>query len=148
VIVEGVAILEAKRRLGTLPLGADARYLLGIVRDVGDEREGFAVAEALLRARLEVRDRMLVPLVHERDTARASEAEPRARVLRFVVLALADERRIDRLFWLLAVVDEINAQAKSDPMLLIAAAARRVHCTHRVTYRERQDVARDVVPLS
>ena len=60
-------------------------------------------------------------------------------------LALATERRIDRLFWLLAVADEINTHAKSDPSPLVATAARRVHTTHRVNSRERQDAVRVVV---
>jgi hypothetical protein len=95
---------------------------------------------------------MLAPLVHERDAACADVPDVRDRVLRCVDLALAAERRVDRLFWLLAVADEINSHAKSDPTPLVAAAARRVHTTHRVTYRERQDAVRvvvaHVVPLS
>jgi hypothetical protein len=152
VIVDSIAIFEAKGRVGTLPSGADARYLLGIVRNLGDEREGLAIAEELLRARLDARDRLLAPLVQERDDARASEADPQARVLRFVDLALAAERRVDRIFWLLAVADEINTHAKGDPAPFVVAAARRVHTTHRVSYRERQDATRvivaNVVPLS
>ena len=152
VIVDGIAIFEAKRRVGTLPPGADARYLLGIIKNLGDEREGIAIAEELLRARLDARDRVLAPLVHERDADRTDVPDLRARVLRFIDLALGAERRVDRLFWLLAVADEINAHAKSNPAPLVAAAARRVHCTHRVTYRERLDAVRiivaNVVPLS
>jgi hypothetical protein len=145
VIVDGIAIFEAKGRVGTLPPGVDARYLLGIVRNLGDEREGIAIAEELLRARLDARDRVLAPLVHARDAARADSPDLRERVLRFVDLALAAERRIDRLFWLLAVADEINTHAKSDPAPLVATAARRVHTTHQVTRRERQDAVRVVV---
>ena len=145
VIVDGLAIFEAKGRVGTLPPGVDARYLLGIVRNLGDEREGIAIAEELLRARLDARDRMLAPLVHARDAARADSPDLRERVLRFVDPALATERRIDCLFWLLAVADEINTHAKSDPSPLVATAARRVHTTHRVNSRERQDAVRVVV---
>jgi hypothetical protein len=145
VIVDGIAIFEAKGRVGTLPPGVDARYLLGIVRNLGDEREGIAIAEELLRARLDARDRVLAPLVHARDAARADSPDLRERVLRFVDLALAAERRIDRLFWLLAVADEINTHTKSDPAPLVATAARRVHTTHQVTRRERQDAVRVVV---
>jgi hypothetical protein len=152
VIVDGIAIFEAKGRVGTLPPGADARYLLGIVRNLGDEREALAIAEELLRARLAARDLMLAPLVRERDAARVDVPDPRARVLRFVDLALAADRRVDRLFWLLAIADEINAHAETEPAPLVAAAARRVHATHRVSYRERQDAVRvvvaNVVPLS
>jgi hypothetical protein len=145
VIVDGLAIFTAKRRVGTLPPGVDARYLLGIVRNLGDEREGVAIAHELLRARLDARDRMLAPLVHARDAARADTPDLRHRILRFADLALATELRLDRLFWLLAVADEINLYASSDPGPMVDAAARRIHTTHRVTYRERQDAVRVVV---
>lgn len=145
VIVEGLAIFAAKRRVGTLPPGADARYLLGIVQNLGDEREGIAIAEELLRARLDARDRMLAPLVHARGAARVHTPDPKARVIHFAALALASARRVDRLFWLLAVSDEITTHATSDPAALLDAAARRVHSTHRVPYRERQEAVRVIV---
>jgi hypothetical protein len=152
VIVEGIAIFQGKRRVGTLPPGVDARYLLGIVQNLGNEREGIAIAEELLRARLDARDRMLAPLVRDRDAARADTSDVRERVLRFVDFALAADRRIDRLFWLLAVADEILSHAKDAPAPLIDAAARRVHAMHRVPYPERQAAVRTivahVVPLS
>jgi hypothetical protein len=66
IVVEGIAIFEAKRHVGTLPPGVDARYLLGIVQNLGNEREGIAIAQELLRARLDARDRMLAPLVEAR----------------------------------------------------------------------------------
>lgn len=73
-------------------------------------------------------------------------------MLRFSDLALADDCRVDRLFWLLAVADEINTHAKSDPAPLVTAVARRVHATHRVAYRERQEavlvINAHVVPLN
>ena len=145
VVVDGIAIFTAKRRVGTLPAGVDARYLLGIVRNLGDEREGIAIAHELLRARLDARDRMLAPLVHARDDARVNTADLRERVFGFADLALATDRRIDRLFWLLAVADEINAHAKTAPAPVVDAVARRIHATHRVAYRERQDAVRQVV---
>jgi hypothetical protein len=151
VIVDGVAIFEGKRRAGTLPAGVDARYLLGIIRNVGDQHEGHLVAVELLRARQEARDRLLAPLVQARDAASSAIPEVRERVLHFVDLALAADRRVDRLFWLLTVADEIDAHAKADPAPLLIAAARRMHCTHRLPYVERQEAARivvaNVVPL-
>lgn len=152
VIVDGLAIFEGKHRAGTLPAGVDARYLLGIVRNIGDEREGIAIAEELLRARLHARDHMLAPLVRARDMARADTHDVHEHVLRFVDHALAADRRIDRLFWLLAVADEISSHAKDSPAPLIHAAARRIHATRRVMYRERQNavctIIAHVVPLS
>jgi hypothetical protein len=152
VIVDGLAIFEGKRRAGTLPPGVDARYLLGIVRNLGDEREGIAIAEELLRARLDARDHLLASLAGERDAARTDMSDVHERVLRFVHRALAANRRVDRLFWLLAVADEISSHTKDDPAPLISVAARQIHATHRVPYRERQDAVRTivahVVPLS
>jgi hypothetical protein len=145
VIVDGLAIFKGKRRVGTLPPGVDARYLLGIVKKLGDEREGIAIAEELLRDRLDARDHMLAPLVCTRDAARTDTPDVYERVLRFVDLALAAERRIDRLFWLLALADEICHHAKDAPAPLVDAAARRVHATHRLSYSERQDAVRTIV---
>jgi hypothetical protein len=152
VVVDGLAIFEGKRRAGTLHPGVDARYLLGIVRNLGDEREGIAIAQELLRARLHARDHLLASLARDRDAARADMPDVHERVLRFTRRALAADRRVDRLFWLLTVADEISSHAKADPAPLVEAAARQIHATHRVPYRERQDAMRTivahVVPLS
>ena len=152
VIVEAIAIFEAKRRVGTLPPGVDARYLLGIVQNLGNEREGIAIAEELLRARLDARDRMLAPLVEAREDARRHTPDLRDRVLRFADLALATDRLVDRLFWLLAAADDITTHVGADPAPLLDTSARRIHATHRVPYRERLEAVRviveSVVPLA
>jgi hypothetical protein len=151
IVVEGIAIFEAKRRVGTLPPGVDARYLLGIVQNLGNEREGIAIAQELLRARLDARDRMLAPLVEAREDARRHTPDLRDRVLRFTDLALATDHLVDRLFWLLAAADDITTHV-GDPAPLLDAAARRIHATHRVPYRERLQAVRviveSVVPLA
>ncbi len=151
IILEGIAIFEAKRRVETLPPDVDARYLLGIVQNIGNEREGIAIAEELLRARLDARDRLLAPLVEARDSARRRTLDLRERVLGFVDLALAAERRIDRHFWLLAVAEDIT-RAKIDAAPLVAALARRIHTTHRVPHRERIEavsiIVENVTPLT
>jgi hypothetical protein len=150
VIVEGISIFKGKRRAGTLPPGVDARYLLGIVQNIGNEREGVAIAEELLRARLDARDRLLAPLVVARDGARRSTDDLRERVLGFADRALAAVRRVDRLFWLVAVAEDIS-RAKTDPAPLVGALARRIHATHRVPHKERIEavsiVLENVTPL-
>jgi hypothetical protein len=152
IVVAGIAIFEAKRRVGTLPPGVDARYLLGIVQNLGNEREGIAIAHELLRARLDARDRMLAPLVEAREHARRHTLDLRDRVLRFADLALATDRLVDRLFWLLAAADDITTHVGADPAPLLDASARRIHATHRVPYRERLEAVRiiveGVVPLA
>jgi hypothetical protein len=152
IVIEGIAIFEAKRHVGTLPPGVDARYLLGIVQNLGNEREGVAIAHELLRARLDARDRMLAPLVEAREEARRHTPDLRDRVIRFADLALATDRLVDRLFWLLAAADDITTHGGDDPAPLLDASARRIHATHRVPYRERLDAVRviveSVVPLA
>jgi hypothetical protein len=152
IVVEGIAIFEAKRRVATLPPGVDARYLLGIVQNLGHEREGIAIAQELLRARLDARDRMLAPLVEAREDARRHTPDLRDRVLRYADLALATDHLVDRLFWLLAAADEITTRVGEHPGPLIDASARRIHATHRVPYRERLEAVRviveSVVPLA
>ncbi len=152
IVLEGIAIFEAKRHVGTLPPGVDARYLLGIVQNLGNEREGVAIAHELLRARLDARDRMLAPLVEACEDARRHTPDLRDRVLRFADLALATDHLVDRLFWLLAAADDITTHVGADPAPLLDASARRIHATHRVPYRERLEAVRviveSVVPLA
>jgi hypothetical protein len=143
--VDGLAIFEAKRRVGTLPPGVDARYLLGIVKNLHEQREGLAIAEQLLRARLDAKDRLLAPLVRARDAARIDVHDLRDRVLRFTDLALSAPRGVDRLFWLMAVAEEIILHASAEPAPLVGAVTRRIHTTHRVPYRERQDAVRTII---
>jgi hypothetical protein len=151
IVIEGIATFEAKRHVGTLPPGVDARYLLGIVQNLGNDREGVAIAHELLRARLDARDRMLAPLVQAREDARRHTPDLRDRVLRFADLALATDRLVDRLFWLLAAADDITTHVGDNPAPLLDASARRIHATHRVPYRERLKAVRviveSVVPL-
>lgn len=66
-ILAGLAIFDAKKRADTLPEGVDARYLLGIVRNVAAKAEGEHFARAMLDLRIEARDRMLAPLLVARD---------------------------------------------------------------------------------
>ncbi|MBA3764495.1 MAG: hypothetical protein H0X05_03195, partial [Actinobacteria bacterium] len=48
-IVESIAIFIGKRNAGTLPDGVDARYLLGIVKNVHHVHEAEPITEALIR---------------------------------------------------------------------------------------------------
>ena len=57
-IVDGIAIFEGKRLAQTLPDGVDARYLLGIVRNIAAQAEGEHIARRLFELRLEVRDQI------------------------------------------------------------------------------------------
>jgi hypothetical protein len=152
-IVDGLAIFEGKRRTKTLPDGADARYLLGIVRNVQTQREGECIAETLLSLRLAVRDQTLAALAAQRDLV-CNFAHGSADVIAECVdRALANERSLDRNFWLGALVDEIRVRSTDlGCRELYLSAARRIYATFRVSPRERQDALRfladRLVPLN
>ncbi len=136
-VVEGVAVFEGKRAAGALPPGVDARYLLGIVRNLAQEDEGVHVAEALWRARLHARDEILVGLDHQRAGAVRAASDSLDLVCRLVDQAMASSRTLDRSFWLRALADVVSAEPEEQRHPLFRVAARRVHATYRVPHRER-----------
>ncbi len=146
-VCEGVAVFEGKRRAGTLPDGVDARYLLGIVRNLALEDEGMHVAEALWRARLEARDLLLVALDRQRQEAVRGAPDALELTCRLVDRAMAATRRIDRSFWLRALSDAIGAEPEAEHESLFRVAARRVHATYSVSYRDRQSAVRRLAAM-
>jgi len=137
-VLGAIATFEGKRAAGTLPPGANGRYLLGIARNLTDADEGWEIAEVLWRLRLAARDHALVQLDAQRARAHNDLAQDPFALLRdHVDRALATDRRIDRLFWLQAAADAVNAQPLGRHHDLFRIAARRIHATHRVPHRER-----------
>lgn len=141
-VLEGIAIVEGKRNAGTLPEGVDARYLLGCVRNVAEEREGWEIALALWQERVRARDAALAAA--EREQERLDERLDAAidRIPAYVDRALRTTRRLDRFFWLKAVVDVIQAEDETEHERLFRLAARRIHATHSVPHRERLSATR------
>lgn len=150
-VVNGIATFEGKRRAGTLPEGVDARYLLGIVRNISQQDEGLRITEALLAARLEARDLLLEPLHRELASLQSLLSNAPDRIKAYLDRATTADRQIDRLFWLTAVVDSINAQAAQKHKALLQHASRRIHATFAMPYKERlaavRFVASRVTPL-
>ena len=137
-IVEGIAIFDGKQRAGTLPEGADARYLLGIVRNVAQETEGMAIADELWRARLDARDRVLVHLQGQRDRIEEDAPDPEDLVRDYVDRALRPDRLLHRFFWLSAAADVINEEPEeAHRRPLFRLAARRIHATHALPHPDR-----------
>jgi len=151
-IVDGIAIFEAKVNALTLPEGADARYLLGIVRNLSEQRERELITEALLRRRVAVYDRFLAELVVARDKVARANPDPKHLVPHFTDRALAAERQIDRFFWLTAATDLISTMTLDERKALFRVAACLINATHHVPHRDRLDAIRfladRVVPLS
>ncbi len=141
-IVDGIATFKGKRNAGTLPDGVDGRYLLGIVKNLADQDEGLAIADALWHQRLAQRDSMLAGLQQALEVARATASEPRDLVFSLLDLALDSRRRIDRLFWLDAVAETIRDDSPEHHAVLYRRAAQRIHTTFRLTHRDRLEAVR------
>jgi hypothetical protein len=138
-VLAGIATFEGKLHARTLPDGAGAPYLLGIVRNIAQEDEGMAISDALWRARLEAHDRAFGALQAQRD---AVPGDVPHQVASCIDHALATGRLLDRAFWLHAAADVILAAPTDARQGLHRLAARRIHATHRVHWRERQAAAR------
>jgi hypothetical protein len=146
-VVEGLAIFFAKSRAGTLPDGVDARYLVGIVKNVTDEAEGMAIAEALWEQRQRFRDRALSHLDAVRERLEDDAADTLDLIRRIADHATAAHRKFDRLFWGRALADVIADEDPSERRRLFLIAARRIHATHRLNYRDRQAIVRHLAAL-
>lgn len=137
-IVEGIAIFDGKRRSGSLPDGVDARYLLGIVRNVAQEAEGMAIADELWRARQDARDRVLLHLQGQRERIEDDPPDLEDLVRDYIDRALRPDRLLHRFFWLSAAADVLNDEpddALRQPLFRLAT--RRIHSTHAVPHPDR-----------
>ncbi|MCP3884489.1 MAG: transposase family protein [Propionibacteriaceae bacterium] len=145
-VLAGIATYEQRQHTDTLPPNVDGpRYLLGIVRNIATEDEGMRISEALLLKRLDVKDRILEPLRNTHQIIVCAKPQPLDLLKALVIRGLDAQRRIDRLYWLAAVVDLINAQPQGRHTDLVRTAARRIHATHAVAYRDRAAAARFII---
>jgi hypothetical protein len=142
-IVDGLWIFEAKRRANALPDGVDARYLLGIVKNVAAKTEGEILAECLYRGRLEARDRFLAPLRVEREALRAEPDVLRV-LLVCVEKAMGTPSNLERCFWLDALAETLREQPDGEREKRFLHAAHLIEATFAVGPRERHDAVRYV----
>jgi hypothetical protein len=149
-IVRGIAIFVAKKRACTLPDGVDARYLLGIVKNVSAKTEGEYLAEELFDRRTAMRDAILAPLIAERDALRA-EGNLIKSIATCVDRGFEFPKSIERSFWLDALAAFIAAEPESARRELFLGAARRIETNFAVPADERHDaidrVADRLIPL-
>jgi len=143
-VVDGAAVFEGKRAAGSLPRDLDipGRYLLGIVRNIAEQREGELISDAMLRARIEIQDALLAPLVQRRTLVEKETTDASQTVARFVDSALDTDRHIDRLFWLSAAGDHIRNAPTTMRPVLFRLGARRINTASRVPYRDRLKATR------
>jgi hypothetical protein len=100
VIAAGIGIFAAKRAAGTLPHDVDARYLLGIVRNIADKQELIALSTALVDERIRWRDAATKLLVAELNELERQHPQPDRLATAVALRALAAERLIDERFFL------------------------------------------------
>ena len=151
-VLAGIAIFEGKQAAGTRPPDVGGRYLLGIVRNIAQEDEGYEIAEALWRARQDARDRALKLLDGRLDWERKAAADPMAFTQRLADRAIGSARSVDHAFWLRALADAIEVQDPDQHRALFRIAARRIHATHAVPHQQRlaavRRLAAMVLPIS
>ena len=142
-IVDAIAIFSGKRTAGTLPKDVDARYLLGIVRNLHHRHESEPITEALIRERLAAHDRFLAPLVAERAAIlSASDDDVGAALVALVDRLVRAERTIDRHVWLDAAADLVMPQLPDVRIALAKRAARRIHATFALSTHDRAHLER------
>jgi hypothetical protein len=142
-IVDAIAIFSGKRTAGTLPEGVDARYLLGIVRNLHHRHEAEPITEALIRERLLARDRFLAPLVSERGAILAANGnDVGAALMALVDRLVGAERTIDHHVWLDAAADLVASHPSDARIALAKRAARRIHTTFALSTRDRAHLER------
>ena len=146
-VLAGLAIFETKRERGTLPDDVGGLYLKGIVRNIADEDEGIAFAEKLWQARRNAGDLVLSRLDERREHYELEAADPMDLVRRFIDLAMATERAMDRAFWLRAVADTITDQPTEENRPMFLVAARRIHATHRIHKYQRNAAIRRLAAM-
>ena len=139
-ITDGIAIFKGKRNAGTLPEGADIRYLLGIVRNLAHEREGLAIATALWDERIKARDLVFRSLVVERDALGHVDLD--VRLVNFVDRALVADRELERYFWLDSAAEVVLEHPPEQRRASFERAARRIHTSYRVPHDQRLSAAR------
>lgn len=145
VIVEAIAIFSGKRTAGTLPDGVDARYLLGIVQNVHHVHEAEAITEALIRERLEARDRFLEPLLRERETILAAGSDVGPTLIALVDRLVRAEHTIDRHVWLDAAAALVTPREHDERIALAKRAARWIHATFGLSTRDRDHLERSLL---
>lgn len=139
-IVDAIATFEAKQQRRSLPEGADARYLLGIVRNVHHVHQADAITQSLLRQRVETRDHFLASLLTQRDTilGKPERGDPLDALTRQLVEA---DRELDRHFWLdaLLLVAPAEQAARHD---FARRCTRRIHASFALGSHERHRLVR------
>jgi transposase InsO family protein len=137
-LVDAIAVFKRKKAASTLPEGAGARYLLGIVVKVNADNEQRHLVDELLQLRLQARDLLLDHLVTERDVLQKAESMVTTRIDLFIDRALATDSLLTRLFWLRSTAEQLLATPETKHTALLRHAAARITTNYRVPASTRQ----------
>jgi hypothetical protein len=154
-IVDGISLFQARKQRGSLPSDLDhpGRYLLGIVRNLDDERTLLEMADILIRLREQARELHFDLLRHRHAQLLRLHSGDNVRLdaLLDSVTAAADQP-LPRLFWLRAVADLILAQPLHLHRTLLARASRHLAASLRLARSLRAELirflARSVLPAA
>lgn len=138
-ILAGIAIYDAKILASTLPEGVDARYLLGIVRNHAERKEGEHIAHRLFELRIEAHDRRLASLVAAAAIITRNR-EPAAVVPDCIARVISAIGALDRSFWLDTAGATLRSVPLPDRRPIFLAAARRIEATFALRHRERHNL--------
>jgi hypothetical protein len=141
-VVEAIAIFTARRKTSSLPETADARYLLGIARNLHLEHELWTLSEALWEARVDAQDRIAEQLDRAIETVTDRISDPYELIRNYVDRAMQTGSRLIRFFWLVAAADVINDEDPQDHRPLFRLASRRIAATFSIRPQDRSAAIR------
>lgn len=140
-ILAAISIFDAKLIAKTLPDGVDARYLLGIVKNIDAQTEGEAFARSLYDLRIEMRDRTLAAMLADRDAV-VAHSDVNHVIAECIDRALETDSPPRRTFWLDSLAAVLRPREDPERRSLFLVAARRIEATFAITPRERHDAVR------
>lgn len=135
-VVEAIAIFEGRQRARTLPSTADARYLLGIARNIAQERETWEIACALWDERVAAGDLIALMLGRQQTEIQRTTETSEELIKSYVDRSGKMVSRLDQFFWLTAAADVIREQ--DDREASFKLAARRISATITIPHQQRQ----------
>ncbi len=148
-VITAIATWDARAKDERLPGTADARYLLGIARNVSDEREARAFADALWKRRLEAKDAILVDLQRQRDALAGDDTQ---RLRAAVQRAIDAESAIERAVWRDAAGDLVRSAGPNQRLPLWTTATSLIATAYRIPKRRRSeliaDLAEHAIPIT
>ncbi len=140
-VLAAIAIVEAKAARKTLLADAGPRYLLAVARNIANEREGAAIADALWRRRLDAKDHILARLIAQRDGLSGDIQE---RLQALTERALTAPSTLARIVYQDAIADAITRQPHNQQKTHFDAVTRTVCAAYRLHPRLRQAIVRDI----